>query len=149
MKKLAVILSLALLVSETVFAQNTVSFDVLRDKVKNGYSEVTEDLFIEGVLINLFRCGNLEVVSNDTFTSLSTSDENRTSYVQSLDDKGGIGLHFIASKFADIPQFSKVLINLKGDLLCKISVCSSIFTARKVTSVAVVSTLTFTVLSPK
>lgn len=117
MRKLTVIISLVLLLSETVFAQNTVSFDVLRDKVKNGYSEVTEDLFIEGVLINFFRCGNLEVVSNDTFTSLSTSDENRTSYVQSLDDKGGIGLHFIASKFADIPQFSKVLVNLKGTQL--------------------------------
>lgn len=114
MKKLIFILSLSLMLSETVFAQNPVSFDVLKDRVRNGYSEVTEDLFIEGVLINLFACGNLEVVRNDTFTSLSTSDENRTAYVQSLDDKGGIGLHFIASKFANIPQYSKVIVNLKG-----------------------------------
>lgn len=114
MKKLIFILSLSLMLSETVFAQNPVSFNVLKDRVRNGYSEVTEDLFIEGVLINLFACGNLEVVRNDTFTSLSTSDENRTAYVQSLDDKGGIGLHFIASKFANIPQYSKVLVNLKG-----------------------------------
>lgn len=114
MRKLTVILSLALLLSETVFAQNAVSFGVLKERVRNGYAEVTEDLFIEGVLINVFRCGNLEVVRNDTFTSLATSDENRTAYVQSLDDNGGIGLHFIASKFADIPQYSTVLINLKG-----------------------------------
>ena len=114
MRKLTVIISLVLLLSETVFAQNAVSFGVLKERVRNGYSNVTEDLFIEGVLINLFGCGNLEVVRNDTFTSLSTSDENRTAYVQSLDGNGGIGLHFIASKFADIPQYSKVLINLKG-----------------------------------
>ena len=114
MRRFILIFSIVLMVSETVSAQSVVSFDVLRDRVKNGFHYVEDDLYIEGNLINVFGCGNLEVVSNDTFTSLSTSDENRTSYVQSLDGKGGIGLHFIASKFANIPQYSKVLVNLTG-----------------------------------
>ncbi len=114
MKRFVIFIIFVFSVIETISAQSIVSFDVLRDKVRNGYDLVDEDLFIEGTLISLFKCGNLEVVRNDTFTSLSTSDENRTSYVQSLDGKGGIGLHFIASKFADIPQYSKIVVNLKG-----------------------------------
>ena len=93
---------------------NSVSIEELKDHVKDGLSTVSDDLFIEGVLVSLFACGNLEVVRNDTFTSLSTSDENRTAYVQNPDGSAGIGLHFIASKFANIPQYSKVKINLKG-----------------------------------
>lgn len=98
----------------TVSAQGVISLTDLKQKVREGLVEVNEDLFVEGVVINIFACGNLEVARNDTYTSLSTSDDNRTMYVQSFDGNEGIGLHFIASKFANVPQCSKVRVNLKG-----------------------------------
>ena len=101
----------------TVSAQGVISLTDLKQEVKGGLSEVNEDLFVEGVVINIFACGNLEVARNDTYTSLSTSDDNRTMYVQSFDGNEGIGLHFIASKFANVPQCSKVRVNLKGTRL--------------------------------
>ena len=101
----------------TVSAQGVISLTDLKQMVREGLVEVNEDLFVEGVVINIFACGNLEVARNDTYTSLSTSDDNRTMYVQSFDGNEGIGLHFIASKFANVPQCSKVRVNLKGTRL--------------------------------
>lgn len=97
-----------------VSAQDTVPMDLLKQKVSEGLVHVDEDLFVEGVIVSAFACGNLEVVRNETATSLLTSEDNRTVYIQRPDGKGGMGLHFIVSKFAKHPQFSKIRVNLKG-----------------------------------
>ena len=64
MRKLTVIISLVLMMSETVLAQDAVSFSVLRDRVRNGFTEVTEDLFIEGMLINKFAVYDYKPAEN-------------------------------------------------------------------------------------
>ena len=50
----------------TVSAQGVISLTDLKQKVREGLVEVNEDLFVEGVVINIFACGNLEVARNDT-----------------------------------------------------------------------------------
>lgn len=101
----------------TVAAQDKVALPDLKESVRNGLTAVADDLFVEGIVISIHRCGNLETNVNDTYTSATTTADSRTAYIQSKDGVLGLALHFEHTAEADLPRYASVVLNLKGAAL--------------------------------
>ena len=69
----------------TVAAQTPLSLTDLKEMVRGGMTYVQDDLLVEGTVISIHRCGNLETNINDTYTSATTTADTRAAYIQSKD----------------------------------------------------------------
>ena len=98
-------------------AQHCVSIPTLKEMVRAGLDTVDKDLYVEGICISYHKAENLETNLNETYTSVNTSFNGRTAYIQSPDGRMGMGLHFISTKLTDFPRYSLVRINLNGTSL--------------------------------
>jgi hypothetical protein len=98
----------------TLAAQTTLSLAEVKERVKSGMTYIQDDLLVEGTVISIHRCGNLETNINDTYTSATTTADTRTAYIQSKDGILGLALHFEHTADADIPRYATTIVNLKG-----------------------------------
>ena len=62
----------------TLAAQTTLSLTEVKERVKSGMTYIQDDLLVEGTVISIHRCGNLETNINDTYTSATTTADTRT-----------------------------------------------------------------------
>lgn len=104
----------------TASAQDIVSLTQLKQMVKDGLSQVDEDLYVDGTVISRYLCHNLETNPNTSYTAVSAGPDRRTAYIQSHDGVLGLGIHFDAELLPaglELPQWADVMINLKGTSL--------------------------------
>ena len=108
----------------TVSAQGVISLTDLKQKVREGFVEVNEDLFVEGVVISRHLCHNLETNPNTAYTTVSAGPDRRTAYIQSPDGILGLGIHFDEVRHpagVELSQWARVRVNLKGASLALIN----------------------------
>lgn len=120
MRWLSYIFALCVLGLGTVSARDVVTLTQLKQMVKEGLSQVEDDLFVDGLVISRYLCHNLEINPNTSYTSVSAGPDRRTAYIQSHDGVLGLGIHFDSEQLPaglELPQWADVRINLKGTSL--------------------------------
>ena len=94
------------------------SFDEIYSVCKKGKTvNVTEDLFVEGIVISDWKNANMEVNPNKSHTAVDLTQNAVTAYIQLPDGSRGIRLKFEDESYNRFSRFDVVKLNLKGAVL--------------------------------
>lgn len=118
MRTLFNILFLTIWASVAATAQ-TASFESVRAMAAGGETVINSEIVIEGIVMGDYRSANMEQNEQLSHTTVATSTNDKTSYLESLDGKYGFRLVFAHELYNQLRRFARVKLSLCGTTLRK------------------------------
>lgn len=118
MRRFFVIFAFLISVAMAASATNA-GFGSVRAMAATDEITINEEIVIEGIIVGDCNSANMEQNTQTSHASVSTSINNQTTYIESLDGQYGFRLIFMHERYNQLQRYSRVKLSLAGTILRK------------------------------